>query len=132
MFSLDEETRTFWFNLNTMESEEDFRLVGRLIGLAVHNAVILDVRFPSVLYKKLCPGLAKPVGFEVASSLPAFPLYVARLALASLQNAGIGETYVNLVRWLALCRNVCKGGEEKCAGSPGSCLLTPLFDLALY
>jgi len=65
MFSLDSETRNFWFSLSSMETEEEFQLVGRLVGLAVHNSVILDVHFPSILYKKLCPQLAKPLGFEV-------------------------------------------------------------------
>jgi hypothetical protein len=72
MFVLDTETRNFWFNLNSIESEKEFHLVGRLIGVAVHNSVILDVRFPSILYKKLCPQLYKPLGFEVypTSHLP--------------------------------------------------------------
>lgn len=32
---------------------EEYRLVGRLIGLAIYNGVILDVHFPMALYKKL-------------------------------------------------------------------------------
>jgi hypothetical protein len=29
-----------------METDEEFRLIGILLGLAIYNGVILDVRFP--------------------------------------------------------------------------------------
>ncbi len=62
MFTLDPQTRTFWFNFKAMDTESEFRLVGSLIGLAVYSSVILDVHFPQVVYKKL---LRQPLGFEV-------------------------------------------------------------------
>ena len=62
MFTFDQETRTFWFNMKAMESEMEFRLVGSLLGLAVYSSVILDVHFPLVVYKKL---LRQPIGFQV-------------------------------------------------------------------
>lgn len=52
MFTLDEKTRLFWFNVNS-DALADFRLVGMLLGLSVYNGVILDLRFPPVVYKKL-------------------------------------------------------------------------------
>lgn len=64
MFTLDSQTRTFWFNFKAMEAESEFRLVGSLIGLAVYSNVILDVHFPQVVYKKL---LRQPLGFEVSA-----------------------------------------------------------------
>jgi ubiquitin-protein ligase E3 A len=40
---------------------DEFRLIGRLIGLAIYNSVILDIRFPLALYKKL---MRDTVGFN--------------------------------------------------------------------
>jgi hypothetical protein len=53
MFVIQEETQTFWFNQNSFENDSEFFLVGCLLGLAIYNSVILDVRFPLVVYKKL-------------------------------------------------------------------------------
>lgn len=52
MFVWEEESRTQWFNPHSLETSE-FELIGILLGLAIYNAVILDVRFPLVLYKLL-------------------------------------------------------------------------------
>lgn len=56
MFVYDDATRTYWFNPASMESEVEYALVGALLGLAIYNAVLLDVHFPLVLYKKLLGG----------------------------------------------------------------------------
>ena len=53
MFIYNSETRTYWFNPNTFEAPIKFELIGFILGLALYNSVILDVRFPRVLYKKL-------------------------------------------------------------------------------
>ncbi|KAG6544026.1 hypothetical protein Mapa_014549 [Marchantia paleacea] len=53
MFTYIEESRTLWFNRNSMESANEFRLVGIVLGLAIHNGVILDVHFPLTVYKKV-------------------------------------------------------------------------------
>eukprot|EP00761_Pharyngomonas_kirbyi_P013978 gb/GECH01014008.1/.p1 GENE.gb/GECH01014008.1/~~gb/GECH01014008.1/.p1 ORF type:complete len:721 (+),score=180.72 gb/GECH01014008.1/:1-2163(+) len=53
MFTYNEDTRTFWFNPNSFETEGEFKLIGIIIGLAIYNQVILDVHFPLVVYKKL-------------------------------------------------------------------------------
>ncbi|KAH7441352.1 hypothetical protein KP509_03G034500 [Ceratopteris richardii] len=53
MFTYEEETRNFWFNPNSMESEETFELVGIILGLGIYNNVILDVHLPLVVYKKV-------------------------------------------------------------------------------
>eukprot|EP00964_Phaeocystis_antarctica_P143525 scaffold109089_cov34-Phaeocystis_antarctica.AAC.1 len=46
-------TRTFWFNQDSLESDREFELIGILLGVAIYNGVILDVRFPHVVYKKV-------------------------------------------------------------------------------
>ena len=65
MFHVLEDTRTYWFNQSSSKSELlsrlaspsesclEFQLVGAYFGLAIYNGVILDVQFPSVIYKRL-------------------------------------------------------------------------------
>ncbi|CAG8527024.1 7036_t:CDS:10 [Ambispora gerdemannii] len=55
MFSQNEESRLCWFNQSTFveESLDEYKLIGRLLGLAIYNSVILDVHFPIALYRKL-------------------------------------------------------------------------------
>ncbi|KAL0490480.1 E3 ubiquitin-protein ligase HECTD2 [Acrasis kona] len=61
MFELNADTRNFWFNCNSFENDDEFMLIGVIIGLAIYNGVILDVRFPRVVYKKI---LGENVTFE--------------------------------------------------------------------
>ena len=65
LFVKDEETQTFWFNHMAVEDSSEFKLLGKLIGLAVYNGIILDVHFPAVFYKKLKRSSARPLGFQV-------------------------------------------------------------------
>lgn len=45
-----------------------FYLIGLILGLAIYNSIILDVRFPPSIYKKL---LGEPVGLaDMAVSHP--------------------------------------------------------------
>mmetsp|Transcript_23572 Transcript_23572/g.30811 ORF Transcript_23572/g.30811 Transcript_23572/m.30811 type:complete len:744 (+) Transcript_23572:165-2396(+) len=53
MFKVDQETNTLWFNSDTLEANLEFELIGTLLGIAIYNAVIVDVQFPRVVYKKL-------------------------------------------------------------------------------
>ena len=53
MFVWNAQTRTFWFNHLSTDSEQDFMLTGMVLGLAIYNSVILDAHFPLVVYKKL-------------------------------------------------------------------------------
>ncbi len=38
-----------WFNRDCVWAEEDYLLTGLLLGLALYNGVILDLRFPTVI-----------------------------------------------------------------------------------
>jgi hypothetical protein len=53
MFQL-KENRVFWFNPNSFESGLNFELIGSILGLAIYNSDLLDIRFPKAVYKKLC------------------------------------------------------------------------------
>lgn len=53
MFAYKEESHTYWFNMASPACDLEFQLVGILLGLAIYNGVILDIRFPKFLYKKL-------------------------------------------------------------------------------
>lgn len=55
MFQYYPETRLLWFNPNGLDlaTPDDFKLIGTLLGIAIFNSIILDLPFPSYLYKKL-------------------------------------------------------------------------------
>ena len=71
MFTYDNETRQFWFNSMSFENDGQFSLIGIVLGLAIYNSTIVDVRFPPVVYRKLVGKLGtfkdladvKPVSF---------------------------------------------------------------------
>lgn len=37
MFKYDEESRTLWFNSDSLEAKSEFKLVGILLGIAIYN-----------------------------------------------------------------------------------------------
>ncbi|XP_071955318.1 probable E3 ubiquitin-protein ligase HECTD2 [Antedon mediterranea] len=53
MFLETDETRLLWINGGSLESDDEFELVGIILGLAIYNGIILDVHFPNLIYKKL-------------------------------------------------------------------------------
>lgn len=53
MFQFDEESGLCWFSPTSFENENEYRLVGIIIGLAIYNGIILDIRFPLACYKRL-------------------------------------------------------------------------------
>ena len=61
MWRYSAETRTHWFPRGggVGGGEAEYFLVGLVIGLALHNGLILDLRLPPLLYRRL---LNEPVG----------------------------------------------------------------------
>ncbi|KAG0638914.1 hypothetical protein HOY80DRAFT_1137176 [Tuber brumale] len=53
MFVYDDDSQYCYFNPNSLESSEEFFLVGVLFGLAIYNSTILDVALPPYIFKKL-------------------------------------------------------------------------------
>ncbi|EME28106.1 ubiquitin-protein ligase E3 [Galdieria sulphuraria] len=53
MFVYNEKTRFHWFRVDSLEVDDNFKLVGIIIGMALYNGVILDLHFPLLVYKKL-------------------------------------------------------------------------------
>ena len=53
MFKHNKRSGLYWFSSAMLENYQEFHLVGVLMGLAVYNGIILDIRFPPVLYRKL-------------------------------------------------------------------------------
>ncbi len=50
----NEETRCLWFNPSAAEDlDREYTLIGILLGLAIYNSIILDIKFPPVIYRKL-------------------------------------------------------------------------------
>jgi len=50
-----------WFNSDNTWDEKGYEMIGVLFGLALYNSVLLDVRFPMAVYRKL---LGLPLGLE--------------------------------------------------------------------
>ncbi|ORZ03377.1 hypothetical protein BCR43DRAFT_431240 [Syncephalastrum racemosum] len=53
MFMYDEDSNLCWFNPSSFENEDQYFLVGVVLGLAIYNTTILDVHLPTACYKKL-------------------------------------------------------------------------------
>lgn len=53
MFHYYEDQRLFWFNPDTIDSGINFELIGKILGLAIYNSIILDVHLPMAAYKKI-------------------------------------------------------------------------------
>lgn len=54
MFMTNEETHCLWFNPSAADDlDREYTLIGMLLGLAIYNSIILDIKFPSVIYRKL-------------------------------------------------------------------------------
>ncbi|RPB08298.1 HECT-domain-containing protein [Morchella conica CCBAS932] len=53
MFIYDEDSKYCYFNPYSLESSEEYYLVGMLLGLAIYNSTILDVALPPYVFKKL-------------------------------------------------------------------------------
>jgi len=83
MFERIEESRNLWFNKNSFEVNRQFELFGTLLGLAIYNEVILDVKFPPALYKKLMLGDNAQLGL---SDLMQFQPSLAQGMIALLEH----------------------------------------------
>lgn len=76
MFVLDAASNSFWFS-HASEDMAEFELVGTLLGLAVYNGVVLDLRLPPAAYKKL---MQAPLSWEdLRDTHPAVHAGLARL-----------------------------------------------------
>ncbi len=76
MFMADEETRSLWFNPSAPEDlDREYILIGMLLGLAIYNSIILDIKFPPVLYRKLMGKVGTFEDLETSHSVIVFILY---------------------------------------------------------
>ena len=53
LFSFNREMGVYWFNPNSLEGSIQYELIGITLALGIYNKVILGIKFPSILYKKL-------------------------------------------------------------------------------
>ena len=53
MFNYNKHTRLYWFNHYSFEAKIKYELIGTILGLAIYNNTILDVKLPISIYKKL-------------------------------------------------------------------------------
>ena len=66
MFIYNKETENYWFNRDAMQCLNiditNYEMVGKLLGIAIYNNTILDLRFPRVIFKKLLQN--EPINFN--------------------------------------------------------------------
>jgi E3 ubiquitin-protein ligase HECTD2 len=53
MFTYDEDSQFCYFNPHSLETTDQFFLVGVVLGLAIYNSTILDVALPPFAFRKL-------------------------------------------------------------------------------
>jgi len=53
MFTYDNATRLHWFRPSQLDMDQEFKLVGIMVGLAIYNSQLLELAFPGLLYRKL-------------------------------------------------------------------------------
>lgn len=61
MFVNVEDSNYLWFSISPAENNEMYFLFGAILGLAIYNSTILNLKFPTALYKLL---LNIPVGLD--------------------------------------------------------------------
>lgn len=61
MFVPSADNSCIWFNGLSFETPLVFELVGVILGLAIYNNIILDIKLSDIIYKKL---LNEPIGIE--------------------------------------------------------------------
>jgi len=57
MWTFDSYARCFWPHPsagNDPETAREFRLLGLIVGLAIHNGILLDLHFPLAMWRLLC------------------------------------------------------------------------------
>ena len=53
MFEQINDNKIHWFYKDSFEMPLRYEMVGALLGLAIYNQVLLDIKFPMVVYKKI-------------------------------------------------------------------------------
>ena len=48
MFKHFEESRLLWFSADSLETSQEYELVGLLLGIAIYNSIIVDLNMPKV------------------------------------------------------------------------------------
>ncbi|KAI8512583.1 putative E3 ubiquitin-protein ligase HTD2 [Branchiostoma belcheri] len=86
MFTYDDKAHCYWFSSIKVDNYSEFHL---LMGLAVYNSIILDMRFPPCCYKKLLSPAVVPYGNPRA-----------RVGLVSLTVDDLQQTMPDLARGL--------------------------------
>lgn len=74
MLSYVEDSNLLWFNVLPVDNFEMYYLFGAILGLAIYNSTILDLRFPLAMYKIL---LGLPIGLADYQEL--FPMSAKNL-----------------------------------------------------
>lgn len=53
LFQICEDNGYLWFNPNSTKDPQMYQLAGLIVGLAIYNAILLPISFPTILFKKI-------------------------------------------------------------------------------
>jgi ubiquitin-protein ligase E3 A len=113
MFCYSEDTHSYWFNPDTLESNINFELVGTILGLAIYNGVILDVHLPLAAYKKLLSHSVGLKDLEFVNPVLAKGLEQMQEFQGDVEETYCRHFYVETEAFGALNRHeLCEGGME--------------------
>ncbi|PRP79060.1 putative E3 ubiquitin-protein ligase HERC4-like isoform 2 [Planoprotostelium fungivorum] len=79
LFDYNPETREYWFRVSSVnkESLNRYGFAGIILGLALYNSVLLDVKFPRWLYKRLLN--EPPTLTDLKETIPSLGYSLAKL-----------------------------------------------------
>jgi hypothetical protein len=128
-----------WFSSRATARTAELRLVGRVVGLAVHNNVILDLRFPAALYRKMLQKSGRSESLDDLRSLqPEVAVSLQRLLDMDANDvAAMGATFeVCMCVCVCVCLHACApatatkthgGGGQITVEADGAALLVDLL-----
>jgi ubiquitin-protein ligase E3 A len=110
------ENKYMWFASGSFEEVHSFLLVGAIIGLAVYNSVVLPIRFPLCLYKKIL-NPQKPLTLTDLAEIDSMAAHSLReIELMGLRGEDISELSLNFTITLEqfgrhVTYDLCEGGS---------------------
>ena len=83
---------TYWFSLIQFEDYSAYVMLGTVVSLAIYNNVVLPIRFPTLLYKKI---LKKPIAFTDLNEIdPEFVTSAKQMIEMRQRGEDISELYL--------------------------------------
>lgn len=84
-----------WFNQFSFEDSRAYFLIGAIIGLAIHNSIVLPIRFPLVVYKKLLYPEKQFTYFDLMQIDPSLSKSLHSIHDMILRNEDVSSLYLD-------------------------------------